>query len=159
MEKIVSLIRENIRLILGLVVVIFFSILLASFIASDRNKPQVSVNNRKFQVALAKTEKDRQIGLSNTKSLPQNKGMLFLFDRADYYAFWMNQMKFPIDIIYIHGDKVTTVIANAPTPSQNSGNLPLYHPKDPSDKVLEVNAGIAKKYNIQEGSVVTLKNL
>lgn len=152
--------KENIRLLLGLTVVIFFSILLAAFIASDRkNSTQVSVNDAKFQVSLAKTDKEKQIGLSDTKNLPENKGMLFLFDQPAYYSFWMKEMKFPIDIIYIHGNKVTTVFSNVLPPSQTDGHLPLYQPKNASDKVLEVNAGMAQKYNIQEGSTIKINNL
>lgn len=159
MQNLSTMIRENIRLLIGLAVVIFFSILLATFIASDRRKAsQVTINSGKFQVAIAKTDTQRQIGLSDTKSLPENKGMLFLFDQPGYYSFWMRQMKFPIDIIYIRGNKVTTVFSNVP-PSTKNGNLPLYQPKDKSEKVLEVNAGVAKKYNIQEGSTVKINIL
>jgi uncharacterized protein len=160
MERFSLFIRENIRLLVGLAVVIFFSILLASFIASDRNQDaQVSINNAKFGVVLAKTNTEKEIGLSNTRNLPQNRGMLFLFDQPAYYAFWMKEMKFPIDIIFIRGNKVTTVFSNVLPPSQTNGQLPLYQPKDASEKVLELNAGMAQKYNIQEGSVVEINNL
>src|SRR5690349_13147805 len=101
MERTAYFIRENLRLLVGLVVVIFFSIVLAAFIANERNKQnEVTINNEKFEVTVAKTDQEKQIGLSNTKNLPQNHGMLFLFDHPDFYAFWMNQMNFPIDIIY-----------------------------------------------------------
>lgn len=160
MERFSLFIRENIRLLVGLAVVIFFSILLASFIASDRNKDaQVSINNAKFGVVLAKTNTEKEIGLSNTRNLPQNRGMLFLFDQPAYYAFWMKEMKFPIDIIFIRGNKVTTVFSNVLPPSETNGQLPLYQPKNASEKVLELNAGMAQKYNIQEGSTVEINNL
>ena len=160
MERFSLFLRENIRLLVGLAVVIFFSILLASFIAADRkNDAQVLVNNAKFNVSLAKTDTEKQIGLSNTKTLAQNKGMLFVFDKPAYYAFWMKEMKFPIDIIFIRGDKVTTVFSNVLPPSSTNGHLPLYQPRDASEKVLEVNAGMAEKYNIHEGSTVDINNL
>ena len=83
--------------------------------------------------------------------------MLFVFDSADYYAFWMKNMKFPIDIIYVKGDKVTTVIHQAQPTSLL--NMPIYQPNEKSDKVLEINSGLSKTYNIKAGSVVKIQNL
>ncbi len=149
-------IRENIRLILGAAVVIFILLLLLAVILN--HKPtKVKVAEQTFSVAVAKTDKEKQIGLSGKKSLPKNQGMLFVFDKPDFYSFWMKNMKFPIDIIYIHGDKVTTVIKNA-KPVQD-GDLPIYQPREQSDKVLEINAGLSEKYGIKNGSEVTAQNL
>lgn len=159
MERISFFIRENIRLLLGLAVVIFFSILLFSFIIGRSELTQVTVNGNKFNVELAKTETEKQIGLSKTNRLSDNEGMLFVFTRPDYYSFWMKEMKFPIDIIYINGNRVVSVVKNALPPSETNGNLSVYQPKDKSDKVLEVNAGLAEKYNIKEGSIVDINNL
>ena len=45
-------------------------------------------------------------GLSERQSLAEDKGMLFLFEKPDHYAFWMKGMEFPLDIIFINGDKI-----------------------------------------------------
>jgi uncharacterized protein len=157
MDRITFYLRENIRLILGLAVVIFLVILAAVAILGRSRDTEVAVNDNKFKVEVAKSEKEKQIGLSDTKELADNQGMLFVFDKPDYYSFWMKGMEFPIDIIYINGDKVTTVIPNAPVPTD--GDLRVYQPKEKSDKVLEINAGLAKKYNIKEGSTIDINNL
>jgi len=160
MERVIFFIRENIRLLLGLAVVIFIIILIATYTVSNNNNgTYVAINDSKFQVEVAETDTEKQIGLSNTQSLPENEGMLFLFDKPGFYSFWMKEMKFPIDIIFINGNKVTTIVTNAMPPSKNDGNLPLFQPTEESDKVLEVNAGIAKKYNITEGSIIDINNL
>lgn len=160
MQTILYFIRANIRLLLGLAVVIFALILIASFVVSRNNQPaQVTVNDASFQVELAETEAEKQIGLSDTENLSENEGMLFLFDEPGFYSFWMRNMNFPIDIIFINGDRVTTVISNALPPSETGGSLPTFQPTEESDKVLEVNAGIAKKYNITEGSIIDINNL
>lgn len=159
MEKFIYFIRLNIRLLLGLAVVIFFVLLGVYLLAQNTKETHVTVNDSKFQVEIADTDTEKQIGLSKTESLPENEGMLFLFDAPDYYSFWMRDMKFPIDIIFINGNKVTTVISNALPPSETNGSLPTFQPREKSDKVLEVNAGIAKKYNITEGSVIDINNL
>lgn len=158
MEKLSTFIKDNIRLLLGAAVVIFAGALIASLILNKRSA-QVVVNGQSFAVVVAKSEKDRQIGLSKTDGLAENQGMLFVFDTPDYYPFWMKEMKFPIDIIYIQGDKVTTVIENAKPPASTNGNLEIYEPTDKSDKVLELKAGSAKKHSVKKGTSVKIENL
>mgnify|MGYP001615296371 FL=1 len=68
-------------------------------------------------------------------------------------------MNFPIDIIYIREEKVITVISNAKVQANLNDDLIIYSPKEKSDKVLEINAGLANKYAIKEGSVVKIQNL
>lgn len=156
MERISLFLRENIRLILGAAVVIFLLLILLTFIFS-RKSTKVTVEGQTFSVKVAKTDKEKQIGLSDTKKLDKNKGMLFVFDNPDYYAFWMKNMKFPIDIIYINGDKVTYVVHDAPAPTDS--NLPIYQPNEKSDKVLEINSGLSKTYDIKAGSPVKIQGL
>jgi uncharacterized membrane protein (UPF0127 family) len=115
----------------------------------------VTIKNQTIPVYLAQSETERQQGLSGRNSLPINQGMLFIFDKPDYYAFWMKDMKFPIDIVFINGSKVVSITENArPVPS---GQLPTYQPTGPSDKALEINAGLSKKYNIKPGDTLDIK--
>src|SRR3989344_5704365 len=116
MQSLFNIIKENIRLLLGGGVVTFFGILLISFILSKQSS-QVLVNDQTFKVTVARSEKEKQIGLSKTEQMDENQGMLFMFDTSNYHSFWMKDMKFPIDIIYINGDKVVTVIENAKPPA------------------------------------------
>ncbi len=152
-----GIIKENLRLLVGAAVVLFIGLLIITFVMS-KQATQVTINNKTFNVKIADTEKERQIGLSNTEKLSENQGMLFVFDKPDFYSFWMKNMDYPIDIIYISGDKVTTVIENA-KPGSSEANLEIYQPDSASDKVLEVNAGLAKKYNIKKGTVVKTGSL
>lgn len=158
MQNLFNIIKENIRLLLGAAVVTFVGILLISFILSKQSS-QVLVNGESFKVSVARSEKEKQIGLSKTEQMDENQGMLFMFDTPEYHSFWMKDMKFPIDIIYINGDKVVTVIENAKPPSETGGNLEIYQPTDKSDRVLEISAGLAKKYNIKKGTSVKIGNL
>ena len=156
MQNLLRFLKENIRLLVGALVVLFIGLLIITFIMS-KQATQVSINDKSFNVKIAKSEKDRQIGLSKTEQIAENQGMLFIFDKADFHSFWMKEMKFPIDIIYINGDKVTTVIENA-KPGITDADLEIYQPDEASDKVLEVNAGIAKKYNIKKGTLIKTRS-
>lgn len=159
MDRILLLLKENIRLLIGAIVVIFLIVLVVTLILSSRKSTQVVVNDKAFNVMVAKTDKEKQIGLSGREKIAENQGMLFIFETPDYYSFWMKEMKFPIDIIYINGSKVTTVVKNAKPPSSGNGDLTIYRPNEKSDKVLEVIAGSSEKYNIKTGTTVKMQNL
>ena len=120
--------------------------------------PTVKINNRTFKLFVAKTDKDRQIGLSKYKKIDSTQGMVFSFSKASYYPFWMKEMKFSIDIIYIKDGKIVTIYKNVPTPKDNS-NPPVYNSTAPADTVLEVNAGLSQKYNFKEGDKVNFSNI
>ncbi len=156
MDRITLFVRENIRLLLGLAVV-FAVLLLFLSLLLNRKSTKAEIAGHDFSVSVAKSDKDKQIGLSSKENLPKDQGMLFVFDQPDYYSFWMKNMKFPIDIIYINGDKVTTVIKDA-KPVQN-GDLPIYQPSEKSDKVLEINAGLSDQYGIKNGTEIKVNNL
>lgn len=157
MERASLFIKENIRLLLGAIVVVFVTVLLITLFVSKKST-KVTIDNQTFRVMVAKTDKEKQIGLSNKKQIAKDQGMIFIFDNSDLYSFWMKNMEFPIDIVYINGNQVTTVISNAKVPNSNT-NLTIYQPEDKSDKVLEINAGLSNKYNIKKGSTVTIENL
>lgn len=119
----------------------------------------ITIDSQSFKVTVASSQQDREIGLSKTNSLAQDQGMIFLFDKPDYYSFWMKNMKFPIDIIYINKDTVVTIKNNAPAPKNSSESLIIYTPTEPADKVLEINAGLAEKFKFKNGDKVIYENL
>lgn len=160
-ERTILFIQENLRIITGMLVVLFFAILLLVIIVSKNTqstKTKVIINNKTFNVYVAKSEIEKQIGLSSKNKISPNQGMLFLFDKPDYYSFWMKEMKFSIDIIYIENNKVITVISDVKPPT-DSKSLLIYKPKKKSDMVIEINAGLAKKYNIREGTSINIESL
>jgi uncharacterized membrane protein (UPF0127 family) len=147
---------------------IFFFIY-AFISSSSRLKPLTPVLNKangatavidghQFKLHLAISPIDREKGLSIFSSLPQDEGMLFIFPISSYYGFWMKDMKFPIDILWIEGDKLVGFKSNAPALAvKNISDLPIYNPPEPVDKVLEINAGLAEKYGFKAGDAVSIK--
>ena len=81
----------------------------------DVNKIQyVKIAGTKFKVDLALTPNAREQGLSGRKELKKNEGMLFVFNNMGKYSFWMKDMNFNIDIIWIHdARKVVYIKQNA----------------------------------------------
>ena len=150
------------KLIFIILIILFFAVLIFNNINSKsaeptinkKTTPTVTINGHVFQVETATTSAQQAKGLSNRKSLPEKNGMLFLFDRPSILTFWMKDMRFPIDIIFIKDNKVISIAHNAPPPSSPEEDLPVYSPEEPSDKVLEINAGLSKQYNIKKGDTI-----
>lgn len=114
------------------------------------------IENKTFNLAIVTTEKEKQIGLSTQKSINNNQAMLFLFDTPSYYSFWMKDMKFPIDILFINKDKIVDIYTNLKPFKENETPI-IVTPKESSDKVLEIKAGLSEKYNFKKGSKVEIK--
>ena len=123
-----------------------------------KKNPTVTINGHNFKVNVAGSQKEREIGLSQIADLPQDQGMIFIFEKPAYYSFWMKNMKFPIDIIYINDDKIVTIKGKVQPPTSQEGSI-IYTPSDPADKVLEINAGLSEKYNFTKGDKVKIDNL
>lgn len=136
-------------LLLGLCVFLF----LAKRIASTP-KQTIIINHHTFFITVAKSNEEKTVGLSHQLSLAQDQGMLFPFDTAAYYTFWMKDMKFSIDIIFIANNRIVTIYHSVPYPKDATQPLPIYQSSQPADMVLELSAGITKKYTIQEGDLV-----
>jgi uncharacterized membrane protein (UPF0127 family) len=121
--------------------------------------PTATINNHTFKLELAKTQQDKVIGLSKKEMLDKNTGMLFLFERPSILSFWMKDMKFPIDIIFIKNNRIVTIHKNVLPPKNPNDKLPIYNSKELADTVLEINAGLSKKYNFKENDLVRLNNV
>lgn len=107
-----------------------------------------------LEVEIADTAALRSTGLSGHPALADDEGMYFIFPVPAIYPFWMKGMNFPIDIVWLRGDKVVGVAANVAMPG--SGKLEIYSPPSLIDRVLEVNAGLARKLGLAEGVMINL---
>lgn len=119
--------------------------------------PTATINNHSFNLEITKTQQEKEIGLSAKKKLEQNAGMLFLFEKPGSYPFWMKNMKFPIDIIFIRNGRIVTIHKNVKPPKNSNENPPTYNSTEPANTVLEINADLSEKYNFKVGDVVRLE--
>jgi uncharacterized membrane protein (UPF0127 family) len=118
--------------------------------------PTVSVG-----VELASTESERAKGLGGHAPLEDSQGMLFVFDGPGAYGFWMKDMTFALDILWIDGGKVVHVERDVPPPGPGDSDLtrPVYVPRAPARYVLEVNAGFTAAHGIDVGTPVELRGV
>lgn len=101
-------------------------------------------------IGKATTEQERALGLSHRQRLPVGSGLLFVFPEAGQYSFWMKDMYFPIDIIFIRAGTVDSVAKN-----REPGDLTPIPPVGPITHVFEVNAGEGER--IKPGDRVYFK--
>lgn len=113
----------------------------------------VTVNGIKLVADIAANEEQRTKGLAVKDHLNENEGMLFVFSTPDNYAFWMKDMKFPIDIIWMDANKTVVHIEHSLAPC-SPASCPTYPPNSNSLYVLETVAGFADKYNVTQGTKI-----
>ena len=130
-----------------------------SGIISDGAVMAVEIEGVLFDLVVSKSPEAKMKGLSRIDQIPEN-GMIFLFDSPQYLIFWMKDMRFSIDIIWVNGNKIVGIAENAQNEPPNTPDsyLKKYLSGVKADKVIELNAGDAKKFNIKEGSIIKIKN-
>ena len=119
-------------------------------------KSSLTVGNHHLIVEIASNPKQWEVGLSHHTALSPNAGMYFQFPHKHIPLFWMKAMTFPIDIIWIEDDVIVDFTLNAPVPT--GSNLPTYSPRQPINRVLEINAGYVEKLGLKIGDTVQLIN-
>ncbi len=132
---------------------------------------RLKVGSKIILVEVAKTSDEMKQGLSGREKLSDNQGMLFDFGQgaSQTPGFWMKDMNFSLDFIWIKDKKIIGITPNVPAPGKNlkpfdklrAGseikNLKLYYPPSSVDSVLEINAGWTEKNHITNGDVVDLE--
>jgi uncharacterized membrane protein (UPF0127 family) len=113
----------------------------------------VTIGIHRIQVEVANTPERRSRGLSGRSRLAEGHGMVFPYARAERHGFWMYDMHFDIDIIWIRGERIVDVTSRAS--HDPPGKLPVYRPREPADLVLEVPAGTAERLDWKIGDRVT----
>jgi uncharacterized membrane protein (UPF0127 family) len=117
----------------------------------------ITVNGAELVADIAATNDQRTKGLSVKDSLNENESMLFVFSTEREHSFWMKDMKFPIDIIWIDEDKEVVHVEHSLEPCIPDEFCKPYKPDRDSLYVLETVAGFAEKYNVTDGTPVQLE--
>ena len=120
---------------------------------------RVSVGMHVIEAELAADADARARGLSGRAGLAPGAGMLFVYERPDHYGFWMQGMRFDLDLVWIRAARIVDIKAHVPHTPPPTGELPVHRPKEPADTVLEVAAGTAARLGWQVGDPVSVEPL
>jgi len=111
-----------------------------------------------IDLELAVTAEEISSGLMFRPSLPESRGMLFLFEQPRQPSFWMKNTLIPLDLVFLDGGgAVVDVIANVQPCAADP--CPNYPPSSPCQAVLEINAGSAAAHDIEVGATLQFERV
>jgi uncharacterized protein len=116
---------------------------------------KTATGDHNFTIEVATTDQERALGLMFRRSLPENSGMLFIYDPPQPATMWMKNTLIPLDMVFISAEgKVHRIESNTE---------PFSTTVIPSEGevvgVLELNAGEADKIGLKRGDKVVYQGL
>lgn len=143
-----------IKLGIKIIILVFAFGIAFSYLSMIKNdfseKKFLSVDIAGIEVAaeIADTPEKRALGLSGREELRENEGMIFIFPEEGHRQFWMKEMNFALDIIWLGEDKKVIDITKGARPESYPER---FSPSMPAKYVLEVNSGFADRHKIKIG--------
>ena len=159
-----NILRKNKKIILT--VILFFSVVLLLIVnnklfSNDQSKEEnkitkVCIKKNCFDIEIADTAQEREIGLMNREFLALDSGMLFVFEKEDVYNFWMKNTLIPLDIIWINKDNRISFIKENASPCKTD-ICETFGPNEKSIYILEINGGLVKKMGLGVGDLIKIR--
>jgi len=141
----------KVKTILFLLFLAVLTLIISNILLKSQYNDAVIVGGKTFFVKTADTDAERIIGLSGTKNLSPREGMLFAFPKDGIYSFWMKDMLFAIDIIWIDKNLEIVHIEKDVKPE----TFPkVFSTNTESRYVLEVLSGQVEQLNLNIGDKV-----
>ncbi len=140
------MIHIKIRLLFNALILFFIS--LTSALAADYTRicfPDTLC----LQAEIADTDAARENGLMFREKLSESQAMLFIFPGEVLASFWLKNVKFPLDIIWLNADKTIVDIDTNCQPCRE--NCQSYAPRVPAKYTIEVSAGFVEKNKVKAG--------
>jgi uncharacterized membrane protein (UPF0127 family) len=108
-------------------------------------------SGKALSVEVMVKDEDRAMGLMFRPSLPEDRGLLFVFQQADFHGIWMKNCRFPIDIVWLDEESRVVHLAEGVPPCK-AEPCPVYQPLRRASYVLEIGAGQARREKALVGS-------
>ncbi len=143
-EKTVLVPKYLLRFVVGFVVLFWL-------LTSGGQQRMVRLGGRQFKAEVVHSEATQKQGLSDRTHLPLQNAMLFVFDKAAERCFWMKDMHFSIDIIWLNDEKQIVNIEPDVSPATYPES---FCPGSPARYVLEINAGLSQRLGLKVGQQV-----
>ena len=108
---------------------------------------------------IADTPQKRSAGLMYRDHLKKDHGMMFFFDQAQEWTFWMKNTLISLDLIWMDEKKrVIHIERNVPVCTRTDDSCPQYRPNDGAMFVLEIAAGTVDELKIEKGTKLQFAN-
>lgn len=123
-------------------------------------KANVKIGGEVLKVLVANTPAHQVEGWSNKKDMGNYGGMLFVFPDFGQHTMVMRDMRFPLDIVWLNGNKIVEIAPNIQTePGKTEAQLTPFFSSQPSNMVLELPAGFMDKTGIKIGDEVVFDKI
>ena len=120
-------------------------------------KAKVTVKGFELNADVPITSELMAKGLAVKNQLKENEAMLFIFEESAKHSFWMKDMKFPIDIIWLDSDGKVVHIEQNLQPCVSFLICTSYSPDIDSQYVLETVAGFTQRHDISVGTNIDIE--
>lgn len=120
---------------------------------NSSDKVIIRFGEKEIRADIAGSYLKRAIGISFRKSLIEDGGMLFVFQRLSRPVFWNFGMRFPIDVVWIRENKVVGIEKSVPAALLR---IKIFYPREKIDSALELPAGSIDKLNILTHSIIEI---
>lgn len=131
----------------------FVLALLLYFSPPPHEENEIIIGDNRVRVLVADTESERARGLSGRETLALDEGMLFVFEEPGTYGFWMKEMRFSIDILWISAEGRVVGVEKSASPDSYPR---IFTPPIPIRYVLEAPAGFFDAHQLEVGQKVLL---
>ena len=137
------------------VIPLIIFLLLSGFTTERLKEIKVCFSNVCIRAEVADSGALRERGLMFRRELPRDAGMLFIFEREERQFFYMKNMNFPLDILWIDaGKKIVGMKKDFQPASAGEESPQSFSPDSPALYVLEVCSGFCDKYQVRIGDKV-----
>jgi uncharacterized membrane protein (UPF0127 family) len=155
------MIRRILKISIPVVIGALFVVLFLRFnqkkqepMIQDIQGSYIEINQHRITISIADTPKTQEQGLSDTLSLKPQTGKLFIFDHPSMYGFWMKDMHYALDFVWMDSSLKVVHTDSDVAPETYPQ---IFYPPEEVKYVLEINAGENKKFGISDGQVAILK--
>jgi uncharacterized protein len=118
---------------------------------------KATLNNQVIQLEVARTPKQQEVGLMNRPPLPDDRGMLFLFEPPRPVIFWMKNTPSPLSRNTISNGEVKAIAADARPCAADP--CPTYSSNDDINQVIELRSGRAEELGLKVGDRLSVEFL
>jgi len=126
-------------------------------VSSVLNVKEVTLpGGQKIAAEVMMLDLDMARGMMFRDSLAPDRGMLFFHAQPGNYAYWMYQVRIPLDIVWMDSTRrIVEISANTPPCKTKASECPSYGGKATAQYVLELAGGMAAKYGLQQGQIIS----
>ena len=115
---------------------------------------KMPIGSKTYQLEMARTSAEQEKGLMKRDSMPEDHGMIFIFDADRLQQFWMKDTRFPLDIIFV--DHAGVVVSVSTMQAYDLGTTSSVAP---AQYAIELNIGQAKAAGVEKGQTLKIPDV